>query len=83
VRRRLLVCVGVALGTLAAAVSPAWACEEHHSGRDWGCVYVEHIDVGYCQQNPLPQELPLPPSAPTPSADVPPAPEAPALPAAI
>lgn len=56
--RRLVALVGVALAMLMATTGPAWACQQNHHDDDWACVFVTQIDRGYCQQNPLPQELP-------------------------
>jgi hypothetical protein len=56
--RRLVACVGVALGMLAATTAPAWASQQSNHDDDWACVFVTQINKGYCQQNPLPQELP-------------------------
>lgn len=38
---------------------------EEEQGADWACVYVDQLDSGYCQQNPLPPELPTPPEIPS------------------
>lgn len=58
-RRIVLFAVGflIALWALAGPVS---ACDRSHTGEDWACLYVEHMNTGLCQQNPLPQELPVP-----------------------
>jgi hypothetical protein len=42
------------LAALAALTGPGWACNSSHHDTDWACVYDTNVDVGYCQQNPLP-----------------------------
>ena len=58
--RRIAVCTLGFLAVLGALAGPATACDRAHSGADWACLYVEHLDTGVCQQNPLPQDLPVP-----------------------
>lgn len=58
--RRSAVCTLGFLAVLWALAGPAAACDRAHSGADWACLYVEHVDTGVCQQNPLPQDLPVP-----------------------
>ena len=53
--RKLLVIVLLATLAVAAPASPASA--DH--GEDWICVGVMQLDLGVCQQNPLPHELPI------------------------
>jgi hypothetical protein len=48
------------LAVLWALTGPVTACSSSHTGADWACLYVEHLNTGLCQQNPLPQELPVP-----------------------
>jgi hypothetical protein len=67
---RVLGFVTAMLAALAFLAGPAAACESDHGGEDWACFYVEHVDTGYCQQNPfptldLPSELELLPELPS------------------
>ena len=61
--KRVLFTVGATLAALSAGVAPAMADAPSRSGTDWACVGVVQLDVGICQQNPLPEELPVPQEA--------------------
>jgi hypothetical protein len=58
-RRTVVFALGF-LAALWALTGPVAACDQSHTGTDWACLYVEHLDTGLCQQNPLPQELSVP-----------------------
>ena len=53
--RRLFVVIAVALGlSLTAFGAPATA------GGYWACVAVDHIDLGACVKDPVPDPMPRP-----------------------
>jgi hypothetical protein len=58
--RRIVAFAAAFVAAFCILARPALACERTHAGADWACLYVEHVDTGVCQQNPLPQELPVP-----------------------
>ena len=51
--KRFLVSLVVAVTTLlGVSASPAAA--------EWACVGIDHVDLGVCLDDPLPERLPLP-----------------------
>ncbi len=61
--KRVFVTMCAAFAALAAGAGPAAADSPTRSGADWACVAVMQLDMGYCQGNPLPDELPVPDQA--------------------
>lgn len=61
--KRVLLTLGATVAALLAGVVPAMADSPSRSGTDWACVGVMQLDIGVCQQNPLPDELPVPDEA--------------------
>ncbi|HZQ27103.1 MAG TPA: hypothetical protein VFA94_05335 [Acidimicrobiales bacterium] len=49
-----------AAAAATTAALPAAAAAPANAEGDWWCVWVETIDFGYCQSDPLPDRLPIP-----------------------